>query len=82
MLRKSMMAPRPGGALCERRVGRVSADEARALGTTLTAVGAEKAGNKGRHDPRVYGTDRRARELRERLGVPRRSVRVPRNRAS
>ena len=67
-----------------RALAAVSADEAKQLGTTLTAVGAEKAGNKDGTIPEYTGgikragrTSRRAaasgRPVREREAAPRRS---------
>ena len=62
--------------------GRVSADEAKALGTTLTAVGAEKAANKDGTIPAYTGgADHAAGRLQGRRRHPPEPVRRARSRA-
>ncbi len=55
MLRKSLMAAAVAAFCASGAQAAVSADEAKQLGTTLTAVGAEKAGNKDGTIPEYTG---------------------------
>ena len=55
MFRKSLMALAIASLAAGSALAAVSADEAKQLGTTLTAVGAEKAGNKDGTIPEYTG---------------------------
>ena len=55
MFRKSLMALAIASIAAGNALAAVSADEAKQLGTTLTAVGAEKAGNKDGTIPEYTG---------------------------
>ena len=60
----------------------VSPEEAKALGTTLTPIGGEKAGQQGRHDPRMdRRPDHASRRLQGRRRHPRPIPSRPRSRA-
>ena len=85
MFRRTLLAARSRRFTRRRHaLAAVSADEAKQLGTTLTAVGAEKAGNKdgtipeytgGIKPPADFKAGQRlpARPVREREAAPRRS---------
>ena len=63
MFRKSIMALAIASLVAGSALAAVSADEAKQLGTTLTPVGAEKAGNKDGTIPEYTGRHQAAGRL-------------------
>ena len=75
MFRKSLMALAIASLTAASAWAAVSADEAKQLGTTLTPIGAEKAGNKDGTIPEYTGGSDAAGGLQGRQRLPPRSVR-------
>ena len=83
MFRKTLMALAIAALGAARRVAAVSADEAKQLGTTLTRGRRREGRQQGRHDPRVHRRHQaRPPSFKTGTGVPPRSVRRARSRAS